>query len=395
MDRRGELGAVVARAARYPTAPVQRSTTGPGPDDGPDGPEDATDGVGGVGGDAGAAGGLDGGVDGELGGGVDGGAGAERADTERVDVLAIETEPTLALLDGVPTGADVAAGLAVLGRRAADRGDGEGDPPEPVVAALVAGRWTVDGRPEVGDRLTARLDGAEVELEIRAAVDRLPATPIDRPVLVVDLDHLDAATISPVRVTELRIGQPAMDDEAMGALAAAESPGALTRSRTELLRATTDDPLVAWTTRGLDALVAIGLLLAVAAMAAGLGLTGPDRRRDLRLLHVLGLRRRQAQAVTAIEQLAPVVLAAAAGSALAVALLALIGPSLDLGSFVVSPTSGFGDRPVVAVPPRPDLAGLVLAGAVIVGATVAVTALAVARGWQGRAPTIVDDGEER
>jgi hypothetical protein len=331
-------------------------------------------------------------------------------DRAPVDVVAIEGEPLGRLLGSAPVEASVRPALAVLATGPAPGRDG-------VLVAVGAGTWP-GGTPEVGDRWRVRLDGRPVDVVVGAVVDRFPGLDPQRPTLLVDLDRLREVRPAPLAPTVIWIGgaagyptgddgstgdsESADDDGSTGDVAgeaSSEVPdgleGATIRWRADVLAAATGGPLTSWVTRGLRVLTWFAIVVALVAAVAGLGITGPARRRDLGLLTTLGVRDRQATAITAIEQLAPVAVAAGAGAGLAVCLVLLVGPALDPAAFVGG-TGPTGSGPVVVpVSVRvdwPGLAGLVVVvPAIVAGATAVVVAFD-----RRRAPaTIVDDGEDR
>lgn len=112
-----------------------------------------------------------------------------------------------------------------------------------------------------------------------------------------------------------------------------------------------------------------GAYAAVVLLLAPL-LTARARLRDLAYLRALGLSRRQAVAVTAVELAPPVVVAVLLGTALGLAVAFVIEPGLDLSALAAG-----GRGAAVRLDPLAPLllvAGLVLVSAAAVWATAAV-----------------------
>ncbi len=292
-------------------------------------------------------------------------------DRRRIDVVAIESAAVATVLADAP---DESAGDEVLDTLTRPP-TGTGATSDPVAAVAVG---PLTDPPTIGSTLVLTLDGTDVEVELRRLADRFPGVPLDRPTLLVDLDAIGERRGGPLPPTVLRLADPVADDELRDRVAST-GPGSRIRSRLALVAATERDPLAVWGLRGLTTLGAYGLLLALAAAVAGLGLTAPARHRDLGLLTTLGLRRRQAAAVTVIEQLTPTVLATVAGTILAAVLTRVLRPAVDLTPFA-SPDPAFVGRqgrrlPVELAVDLPTLTAV--AGAVVVAA--ALTILAAAR----------------
>ncbi|MEM9561791.1 MAG: FtsX-like permease family protein [Actinomycetota bacterium] len=304
-------------------------------------------------------------------------AGADTAGGERrrLDVVAIDGVAVGEVLAGAPDDPTRAEVLDTITRPPPDTG---GTGPAAPVAAVAVGPWPA--RPAVGDRLLVSLDGTDIEVEVRRLADRFPGIRLDRPTVLVDLDRVGQTRSTPLPPTAVRLAGPRVDDDAVLDQVVAAGPGSRLRSRLALVASSERDPLAVWSLRGLTTLGGYGLALALVAAAAGVGLTGPARRRELGLLTTIGLRRRQAGALTAIEQVTPTVLATLAGTALAAVLTLVLRPAVDLAPFA-SPDAAIvgplvpGRLPVELTIDRRTLA--VVATVVVVAA--ALTAMAAAR----------------
>lgn len=254
---------------------------------------------------------------------------------QTIDLVAIESAATARVLDPAPLPAGVAAAIEGLRREPIDP---TSTPAESAsIAAVVVGSWPGEQELAIGDRLVGIVDGSEVIVEVVAAVDLFPGLAPNRASLVVDLDRLATARGAPSAPTMVRLLAPTQTDEELQAWLEPIAPESRIRSRTGLAAAVADDPLAVWALRGLVAMTGYALLLAVAATAAGLGLTAPTRQRDIALLSTLGLRRGQRRLIVAIEHLMPLVLAGVTGFGLALGLIVVLSEAMNLVPFVVPP----------------------------------------------------------
>lgn len=274
-----------------------------------------------------------------------------------VHLLAIDADAYRRILAGSPTDPEPLDALLA------------GDGPGGTVPAIVSQHWPGSPRPAVGDDVELLLRVRE-SVRVVATADRFPSIPLDAPFVIVDLDRLaDLDDVFRADPTVLFLDtQPATADDVVATIAEA-SPISRVLVRDAVLASSTGDPFIAWVGRGMIALAVVGGAAAIVAAAAGLAISAPARRRELALLAAMGLRRRQAAWITAIEFLVPTILALAAGTALALLLVELVTPTLELDAFAGGP------RPVV---PRPRAAfSLAFGGAVL--AAVATTTVVVVR----------------
>jgi putative ABC transport system permease protein len=294
-------------------------------------------------------------------------------DSPPVNVLAVELDAYRSVLGESAT---APAQLDALDSATAGSG---------VVPAIVSRHWPGADRPGVGDMLEVVVGGSK-DLEVVAVADRFPSLPADEPFVVVDLDRLQRLDPSrPLAATVLYLGELTASPEAI--VAAVSEVGTTSRVlvRDELLEDLASDPFVSWVDRGLGTLAVVAVVAAVIAATAGLAITAPTRHRDLTLLAAMGLRSRQATALTALEHFLPAVLAVVAGSALALGLIELMAPALDLDAFAGGP------EPVVLAA---DPWWLVTAGAVVVVAVALSTVAAVRFETSEGAGSILSAGEE-
>lgn len=272
-------------------------------------------------------------------------------------LLAIDADAYRGILADSPTDPDPLDALLAV------------DAPGGTVPAIVSQYWPGNPRPAVGDDVEILLRVRE-SVRVAATADRFPSIPLDAPFLIVDLDRLaeldDMLQLDPtVWFIDAPPGAP---DEVVAAVTEA-SPISRVLARDAVLADSTGDPFIAWVGRGMIALAAVAAAAAIVAAAAGLAISAPARRRELALLAAMGLRRRQAAWLTAIEFLVPTILALAAGTGLALLLVELVTPTLELSAFAGGP------HPVV---PRARTAfSLAFGGAVL--AAVAATSVVVVR----------------
>jgi putative ABC transport system permease protein len=208
---------------------------------------------------------------------------------------------------------------------------------------------------------------ASMTMSLTGRISRVPGV-AGAPVVVMPLQTPDA---SPQGPSLLLVGGPHLDGPRLTAIAARALPGGTTTVRAAVLTGFAGAPVPR---------AAQDTLVQVAAAAAGFGLLVlllslllAARARDLTLARMatMGLGRRQAQLLLAVEALPQVVAAAIGGIACAWALVPLVGPSIDLSVF-----TGFG--PSVALAPDPaalvaSAAGLILAALLALAGQAAMT----------------------
>jgi putative ABC transport system permease protein len=204
---------------------------------------------------------------------------------------------------------------------------------EPIPALLVGARSGASA-PRVGDVAELGHGATNVALHFGASTERFPGVPIGRPTIVVDRAALAGATdAGPVAPTFALLNDAAVFDAEVRAIL--DDPRVLVRwiERSDRLAAMDADPLSVWTGRSAWLLVLASVGLTAVAAAAGTVLTATTRRRDLGLLTVLGLERRAAVRLVAIELLPGVAVAAAVGVVTGAATARLLGPNLSLEVF--------------------------------------------------------------
>lgn len=199
---------------------------------------------------------------------------------------------------------------------------------------LVSSHWGAEDAPSVADELGLEMGTFDPTVTVVGVVDRFPSLPVGAPFVIVDLpalrrsagDRAVPATSFYLRLAESETERLATTLEGMDSLAQLTS-------RHDVEDDLAGNPLALWVDRGLAVVFYLGITFAAVAAVSLLGLTAARRRRDLGFLRTLGLQPKQATAITALEQIPPVVLATLAGAATGAVVAGLLAPALDIGSF--------------------------------------------------------------
>lgn len=202
------------------------------------------------------------------------------------------------------------------------------------IPAIISSQWSAEQSLSTGDTFGAELQRMDVVFIVRDVRDRFPGLSYDRPFVVTSLESLRA--IDPtreIRANRIYIRGPAelgddIREEVRGLTLAADI-----MSRDAEFEALNDAPLVSGVTTGFTLSQILAGIYAILAAIAALALTARARARDLGYLRTLGLSTGQSVWLTVIEQLPPVVIAAAAGTALGAGLVELIEPGIELSVF--------------------------------------------------------------
>ncbi|BDZ51281.1 hypothetical protein GCM10025867_35220 [Frondihabitans sucicola] len=236
-------------------------------------------------------------------------------------------------------------------------------------------RKTTNGIPVViSQALADRLGGkssqiAGTRLDVVAVEPSQTALTKSSEWILVDADQAEAIgeSFGSANLALLRL-EPGADPRAVaGAAVRATGDASLVDTAQEAIDRLSENPLVP----GMRALSLVASALAgavgiLALLLATLQET-PARRARIALLSMLGLDRRQARRILAVESL-PIGLAAlVGGAAVAVAIVALVLPAIDLRSF-----TGSAERPPLAVDPL-VVVSILVGGLVAVAAVTLVT----------------------
>ena len=207
--------------------------------------------------------------------------------------------------------------------------------PAPIPTIMV-GSWPsgAGSPPGTGTVLDVDLGRVTIPATIVDRTDAFPALDPSELSLLVPIDAVRRFEAEAVAIPTSLYVRVADDETAdVAATVGATLPTARLHTRTDVLEAFTDDQFGKWVRRGFVAVTALAATFAITAAVSSIGLTSASRRRDLGYLRTLGLRLRQATAITAIEQVPIVALAIITGTGLGVATAELLSPSLDLDAF--------------------------------------------------------------
>ncbi|MFI6942494.1 hypothetical protein ACIBI4_24745 [Streptomyces sp. NPDC050418] len=206
------------------------------------------------------------------------------------------------------------------------------------------------GGPRVGELLDVEAAGKQLKLRVTAtlpaaAADDRALGPLDRPEapdieLLADLGALRELPPAAYDRSVLLLYGDALDTAALRSLVPRAAPDAATgelRILDEELARVADDELVSGLTRAHTVTTAPAVALALLALVLELLLSAPARGRTAARLRTMGLDSRQTAALHLLQLLPMVVAAVAGGTALGLALPALLGPALDLSTFTGAP----------------------------------------------------------
>lgn len=232
--------------------------------------------------------------------------------------------------NAVTAGTRVAAGLpdSITGTPA---GPDIGTAANPI-PAIVSREWA-EFR-SLGPGATFVLDFGRVQATfvIAESRDRFPGLPLERAFVVANLESIEVVSGVTLRPTVLYLRAPG---SAFGDIDAATraARGAVLTARERLFDQIHSAPLVAGVGRGFRLAFWLTTFFAIVAAGAAFALTSESRRRDLAYLRTLGLSSRESRAITIVEQLPPVLIAAGVGSALGIGMAVLFEPGIDLTAF--------------------------------------------------------------
>ncbi|GAA3429068.1 ABC transporter permease [Streptosporangium nondiastaticum] len=257
--------------------------------------------------------------------------------------------------------------------------------PVVVTADLAAGRNLT-----TGSRATVTLDRRPTLITVAGIVAKVPGTPPDRPAVLVDWRTMQSwdllAHRAPRPPAEWWLGTDGADTSAAAAELGRHREWDVTVvDLSSLARGLRDDPLAA----GLQGALVLGFLAALVFAALGFAVdaavTLRERAAEFAVLRALGMGFRQVLGLLLVEQAFLIGLSLAAGTAVALAVAALVVPHLVLTGQATAVTP----EVTLEIPPLPALA--LLAGvAALLLVIVAGLAGALRRG-AGRAPLIGED----
>lgn len=242
---------------------------------------------------------------------------------------------------------------------------GVGTPDEPM-PAIVSSNWPSGLDPSVGDILTLGLGRAEPAVRVAQVRDSYPDMPDVNPFVIIDLDALRSFSDLPVQPTVAYVRAAEDAAPALRQALASDSSLATATSRYETLRAVTGDPLVSWVVRVLGLVSVAALVLAGVTAVSALALGSAQRSRDFAFIRTMGLRRRQALAMTLVEHFPPLLVAGLIGLLAGLGTGLMLGPAVDFTPF----TGGATPASIQFDPVALALGSLALVSAL--GATVVI-----------------------
>jgi putative ABC transport system permease protein len=232
-----------------------------------------------------------------------------------VTVLAIDTSAYREVVAGTALDPDLVSSLEGL----ADR-----------IPVVVSSLWGAQP-PAIGSEMSLDMGAVDPQVVVAGVSDRFPSLPSDEPFVVMSLDRLrDARGDLMVPASSLFLRA---DETQVASLAASIGEPARVVSRYEIGAELSADPLARLTDRGLAAVFYLSTACALVAAVSLFAATASRRRRDLRLLRILGLGSDQAAGVTALELTPPVLIASLFGGLTGAIVALLLAPALDIDSF--------------------------------------------------------------
>jgi putative ABC transport system permease protein len=214
------------------------------------------------------------------------------------------------------------------------------------------------------------LPGARAEMDPVAVTDEFPSMPPTGLWAIARTTDADVVADLPYWPTMLFIDAPNADADAVTAAVQETQPFSVVRSRAAVYADLADAPLIAATSEAFAGTAIVAAAFCVLTVILGLVVTAATRARFLAYVRTVGVGRRQARSLVAMEVVPLATLAVAVGLVLGVVVPGLLLPSIDLRPF-----TGGTALPPVRVPPLPVLglgAGLLLVVAIAVFGVAAV-----------------------
>lgn len=241
------------------------------------------------------------------------------------EVIAVDSAAHTRVTAGTPADQGFPAGFGQ-----AKPGIGSGAAPIPVI---VSGFWPSDLEPSPEDVFVLDLGRAQPTVIVGEVRDRYPGLDPGGPFVVIDLTLLQQYGDLPIQPTIVQFRAPeSAGAEIRQTLAGQSSLGMLT-SRYEVLDGLAEDPFVAWVDTAMALVFVFSLILAGVTAVSALALGAAVRSRDLAYLRTMGLLRRQALAMTAIEQFPSLLGATLVGVVAGAVTGILLEPAIDFSPF--------------------------------------------------------------
>jgi len=206
-----------------------------------------------------------------------------------------------------------------------------------------------------------------VKVQVAGVIARTPALPGGGAFVIMPLAAVRSTLTppEPAPVNEMLLTGGSIDQARLTAVVGHLLPDGVTTFRSGILSSLTSGPLQHGAFTLFSLAVVVAAILGLAVLLLELVLGAPEREATLARLAVLGLGEGQRARVVSLEVLPPVVAAAAAAWACALALPRVLAPDIDLSVFTGSSVAVklAADAASFAVP----LAGLVVLAAVALG----------------------------
>jgi putative ABC transport system permease protein len=242
----------------------------------------------------------------------------------RVEFVVIDPQTYLDVVRGTP--ADPSLPPELLGA---------GGSPIPALVSTSLGERADGVAP--GEEFDVSVEGYTLRYRAVAVRDSFPGIPPGSHFAVVSRAHFNALA-PPARLDPTHVLVRAADDRAAELRAAALEivEGGTVESRAERTAAARHSPVVVAVRLGIAAAAVLAAVYAALAVAAALALAGVSRAVEVAHLRTLGLTRRQAFGLVAVEHGPTIVAAFAAGVALGIGLFLLLRPGLGLSALIGS-----------------------------------------------------------
>ncbi|NNF11423.1 MAG: FtsX-like permease family protein [Acidimicrobiia bacterium] len=197
------------------------------------------------------------------------------------------------------------------------------------IEVLASAEWAGAEPPVVGASFSMLIGARRTTFVVSSIRDDFPSMDTEEPFVVASLASLNAAG-SGLRPTDAFLrGAAGADSIIEDSLVI----GSNLISRRQLFAAADDDPFSAGLRRAFTGAAALAIGFALLAAFSGPAMAAANRRAFLGYLRTMGLSRRQALALAAIEYLVPVMLATAAGMVLGIGSAVVFQPGIRIESF--------------------------------------------------------------
>ena len=259
-------------------------------------------------------------------------AGISNVQMDFVEFLAIDAAAYEAVVDGSLGDSDLLSFLFV------ERGPETGTAQAPLPVVVSTQGWPPGQTPTIGDEFTIDIGRLKLVVRVEAIAEKWPGLLVDRPFVVSDIGPIDALSEpAPISRTSIYLRAPSSAGEEIESTLREQTSSARFNSRYEALSDVADAPLVMAVDNGLMATLGLSVMFAAVSAVSSLALSSAVRRRDLGYLRAMGLEYHQAAALTVIEQLPLLAVAASIGGLLGAGMVIVLQPAIGLDAF----TGGF------------------------------------------------------